>query len=150
MQTVQIISIIIALVLFVVVIDFIRRGLLKERYSVLWLASIVAVGVLAVWKDLVDLVALKVGVAYPPSLLFLVALFFVLIILFHYSVELSILTGRNKKLTQELSLLKATVEAQGRAIGGLGRGRDQKSASVKDQGKAAIIKGDDGDDGKKR
>jgi len=116
MLTVQIISVFIALVLFVVVIDFIRRGLLKERYSVLWLASIVAVGVLSVWRGLLDRVAVMVGVAYPPSLLFLVAFFFVLVILFHYSVALSMLTERNKKLTQELALLKATVERiEGRA-----------------------------------
>ncbi|MBI5598766.1 MAG: DUF2304 domain-containing protein [Deltaproteobacteria bacterium] len=107
MQTVQIISLIIALVFFGAVIDFIRRGLLKEKYAVLWLASTLAVAVLSVWKGLLDSVASVLGVAYPPSLLFLVAFLFVLFILFHFSVVLSVLTERNKVLTQEITLLKA-------------------------------------------
>lgn len=110
MQTVQIISIIIALALFSAVIDLIRRGLLKERYSVLWLASIFAIMALSVWKGLLDRIAQMVGVAYPPSLLFLVAFLFILIILLHFSVVISIFTERNKILTQEISLLKARLE----------------------------------------
>jgi len=110
MQTVQVISIIIALALFSAIIDLIRRGLLKERYSVLWLASIFAIMALSVWKGLLDRIAQMVGVAYPPSLLFLVAFLFVLVILLHFSVVISIFTERNKILTQEVSLLKARLE----------------------------------------
>ena len=110
MQTVQVISVIIALALFSAVIDLIRRGLLKERYSVLWLASIFAIMALSVWKGLLDRIAQMVGVAYPPSLLFLVAFLFVLVILLHFSVVISIFTERNKILTQEVSLLKARLE----------------------------------------
>jgi len=110
MQTVQVISVIIALALFSAIIDLIRRGLLKERYSVLWLASIFAIMALSVWKGLLDRIAQMVGVAYPPSLLFLVAFLFVLVILLHFSVVISIFTERNKILTQEVSLLKARLE----------------------------------------
>jgi len=107
---VQVISVIIALALFSAIIDLIRRGLLKERYSVLWLASIFAIMALSVWKGLLDRIAQMVGVAYPPSLLFLVAFLFVLVILLHFSVVISIFTERNKILTQEVSLLKARLE----------------------------------------
>ncbi|MBI5561009.1 MAG: DUF2304 domain-containing protein [Deltaproteobacteria bacterium] len=109
MNTIHIVSIIISLALFTVVIDFIRRGLLKEKYSVLWLALISAVMVLSVWKGLLDRIAGLVGVAYPPSLLFLVAFLFVILILLHFSVVISVLTERNKALTQEVALLKEAV-----------------------------------------
>ncbi len=103
---VQLISIIVVIILFVLVIDFIRRGLLKEKYSVLWLALIAVVGLFAVWRELLDWAAMVVGVKYPPSLLFLMAFAFVLLILLHFSVVISVLTERNKKLAQEVAIIK--------------------------------------------
>lgn len=107
MQMVQIISIAASIALFAVVIDFIRRGLLKEKYSVLWLASAISIIILSFWKSLLDRVAVMIGVGYPPSLLFLVAFIFILLIILHFSVAISVLHERNKTLTQELTLLKA-------------------------------------------
>lgn len=106
----QIVAVVGSLVLFGVVIDFIRRGLLKEKYSVLWLALCVVVMVLAVKRELLDAVALKLGVSYPPSLLFLVAFLFVLLILLHFSVVISILHEKNKILAQEITLLRHIVK----------------------------------------
>jgi len=102
----QAFSILGALVVFGVVIDFIRRGLLKEKYSVLWLAAAVVVMVLSVKRGLLDFVALKLGVAYPPSLLFVAAFLFVLLILLHFSVVISIFHEKNKVLSQEIVLLQ--------------------------------------------
>lgn len=104
---VQILSIAASAVLFFLVIDFIRRGLLKEKYSVLWLIATVAVAILSIWRGILDYVAILVGVSYPPSLLFLTAFIFVLLILLHFSVVISILTDRTKHLTQELAILRA-------------------------------------------
>ena len=103
---IQIISIVISLVLFAAVIDLIRRGLLKERYSVLWLISMFLVVVLSLWKELLSTISAMVGVAYPPALLFLVAFLFVILILLHYSVAISSLSEKNKILAQEIALLK--------------------------------------------
>lgn len=110
---VQIAAIVGSLVLFGVVIDFIRRGLLKEKYSILWLALCVAVMVLAIKRSILDTVALKLGVSYPPSLLFLVAFLFILLILLHFSVVISILHEKNKILAQEITMLRHAVK-QGR------------------------------------
>jgi len=106
----QVFSIIGALVLFAVVIDFIRRGLLKEKYSVLWLAAAVLVMLLSIKRGLLDYVAGAIGVAYPPTLLFLVAFLFVLLILLHFSVVISISYERNKVLSQEIALLRRSLE----------------------------------------
>ncbi|MBI5809796.1 MAG: DUF2304 domain-containing protein [Deltaproteobacteria bacterium] len=102
----QIFSIMGSLILLGVVIEFIRRGILKEKYSVLWLASVAAILILSVRTRLLDGLAKLLGVAYPPSLLFLVAFIFVLLIILHFSVVISILHEKNKTLTQELTLLK--------------------------------------------
>lgn len=109
----QIFSILGALVIFGVIIDFIRRGLLKEKYSLLWLGAALPIIVLSIKKEILDWVALKVGVAYPPSLLFLIALIFIVLIMLHFSVVISILQERNKALAQELALLKRSLKEAG-------------------------------------
>jgi hypothetical protein len=106
MRIYQILAILGSLALIVFIIDFIRRGLLKEKYSVLWLISSFAILVLSVRKSLLDTLAGYLGVAYAPSLLFLVAFLFVLLIMLHFSVVISILHDKNKSITQELTLLK--------------------------------------------
>lgn len=102
----QIFSILISLVLFGIVIDFIRRGLLKEKYSVLWIASTLVITLLSLKKQLLDNIAVSLGIAYPPSLLFFVAFIFILLIILHFSVVISILHEKNKTMAQELTLLK--------------------------------------------
>jgi len=127
----QVFSIIGALILFVVVIDFIRRGLLKEKYSVLWLAAGVVVIVLSIERGLLDYIAGLIGVAYPPTLLFLVAFLFVLLILLHFSVVISIFHEKNKVLSQEIVLLKETIrEIAERTEGTSGSGGDSGKAGT--------------------
>lgn len=109
----QVFSVIGAIVLFIFVIDFIRRGLLKEKYSVLWLASALAILALSIKRSFLDSVAGFLGVDYPPSLLFLVAFLFVLLILLHFSVVISVFHEKNKILTQEITLLKNALEKAG-------------------------------------
>ncbi|MFQ5465915.1 MAG: DUF2304 domain-containing protein [Thermodesulfobacteriota bacterium] len=120
----QIFSILGALVLFSVVIDFIRRGLLKEKYSVLWIAAAVLLIILSVKRQLLDYIAGLLGVAYPPSLLFLVAFLFVLLILLHFSVVISIFHEKNKALTQELTLLRHDLRETRSRLDKIGRERE--------------------------
>jgi len=96
-------------VLFVV-IELIRRGRLKERYSLLWLF---AGGVLLVFSSsryLLEYVARLLGVFYPPSLLFLLAFLFLLLITLHFSVVVSGLSEKNKQLAQEVALLRQELQ----------------------------------------
>jgi len=83
---------------------------LKEKYSVLWLGLCVAVMALAIKRRLLDMIAVRLGVSYPPSLLFLVAFLFVLLILLHFSVVISILHEKNKLLAQEITMLRHQVK----------------------------------------
>ncbi len=114
----QIFAILGSITLFALVMDFIRRGLLKEKYSVLWLAAAIVITVLSLKKELLDWIARKLGIAYPPSLLFLVAFIFVLLITLHFSVVISILHEKNKALSQELALLRLALKEAGIKIPG--------------------------------
>ena len=110
MQSIQIVAIIFSVGVLVAVVDLIRRGMLKEQYALLWLASAIVLLVLSMWRGLLDTIALAVGVAYPPALLFLVAFLFLLLIVLHFSVIISSFSEKNKKLSQEIAILKTLFE----------------------------------------
>jgi len=122
----QLIAIIGSVALFAFVIDFIRRGLLKEKYSVLWIAAALAILVLSVKKGLLDAIAGVLGIAYPPSLLFLVAFVFILLINLHFSVVISILHEKNKALVQDITLLKNSLKEAGIDLNGKTREREPR------------------------
>ena len=110
MQLVQIIAVIFSVSLLIGIVDLIRRGMLKEQYALLWLASAVILLILSVWRGLLDKIALAMGIAYPPSFLFLVAFLFLLLIVLHFSVIISDFSEKNKRLTQEVAILKTMFE----------------------------------------
>ena len=107
---IQIVAIIASLLLMIVIFELIRRKKLREKYSLIWFGASLATILFSVWRSLLDHVAALLGVAYPPALLFLVAMFFGMILLIHFSVVISDLTEQNKTLAQEIALLKATIE----------------------------------------
>lgn len=94
------------------VIELVRRRKLREDYSLLWLATAVVILLLTLSKPVYDQIAIFLGVVtYPPALLFAVAILFVLIILLHYATVLTKLSGENKRLAQELALLRQEIKA---------------------------------------
>lgn len=106
----QIIAIILSTALLLFVLELVRKGLLKERYSILWLGSAFMLLLLSVWKGLLDRIAALVGIFYPPSFLFLIAFIFLLLIVLHFSIVISIISEKNRKLAQEIGLLKFKIE----------------------------------------
>ncbi len=101
-----------SLVLVLVVLELIRSRRLQERYALLWLVTGGVMLVLAVWRDALGLLADVVGIAYPPSALFVLASLFILVVLLHYSTVLSRLSSENKILAQRRGLLEERLERQ--------------------------------------
>jgi len=96
------------------VVWLIRAGRLREKYALLWLFTSIVVIALAVSRRLLESVAVAVGIYYPPSLLFLLGMLFLLLVNIGYAVTLSRLTESNHKLAQELALLKKALEDRGK------------------------------------
>jgi hypothetical protein len=92
------------------VVELIRRNRLKEKYSLLWLASSLVILVFSVSKETLDAISLSIGILYAPSLIFLLAFLFLIVINIHFSTVISELFDKNKNLTQEVALLKKTVK----------------------------------------
>lgn len=96
--------------LLVLVFELVRRKRLSERYAILWLLAAVTLFVLAVWKGLLTSLASDVGISYPPSLLFVVAIGLIAMILLNFSLAVSRLSDQNKVLAQRLGLLQQRIE----------------------------------------
>ncbi|MEM6281266.1 MAG: DUF2304 domain-containing protein [Chloroflexota bacterium] len=88
------------------VIELVRRRKLREEYSLLWLGTALVLLLLATSRPMLDAIAGLIGIFYPPSALFLVAIVFMLLILLHFSTVLTRLTQENKEIAQEMALLR--------------------------------------------
>jgi hypothetical protein len=96
--------------LLLLVFELVRRKRLSERYAILWLLAASTLFVLAVWKGLLTSLSNEVGISYPPSLLFAVAIGLIAMILLHFSLAVSRLSDQNKVLAQRLGLLQQRLE----------------------------------------
>ena len=107
---IQIFAIVGAVVLFALVFELVRQRRLMERYALLWLASAAILLVLAVWRDLLEVLSSAVGVAYAPSALFIVALGCGMLLLLHFSLVISRMADQNKVLAQRVGMLQQQVD----------------------------------------
>ena len=103
---VSIFAAIAALILLVVILELVRSRRLQERYALLWVMTSVVLLVFALWRDGLNVIARTVGIAYPPSALFLLGALFILVVLLHYSTVISELAERNLTLAQRIALLE--------------------------------------------
>ena len=110
MRPISVFVIVVAVLIALTVVFYVRRWRLKEQYSLLWLVLAVAMIVPAAAPDLVEWFAAQLDVIYAPSILFFAALAVVAMMLFHYSLEISRLSDQNRELAQELGLLRARLE----------------------------------------
>lgn len=95
-----------ALLLFATIVELVRRRRLREEYALLWILTSLSLLVLSAWRFSLELLALAIGIFYPPSALFLIGFCFVLVILLHFSTVISRLADENKTLAQRYAVLE--------------------------------------------
>lgn len=103
---IQIVAIVASGLLLLGVLELVRRRTLLERYALLWLLSALVLLGLAIFRGLLEEIADAIGVAYPPSALFVIAFGFILLLLLHFSLAVSRLSDQTKLLAQRLALLE--------------------------------------------
>lgn len=106
---VQIAAVSFALILLAVVLELVRRRKLTEEHSLIWIAGSLALLVLSVWRNLLDVGARMVGVYYPPALLLLALTGFVFVVSLYFSVVISRQRQDIERMVEELALLDAEV-----------------------------------------
>jgi hypothetical protein len=107
----QLLAIFASAVLLGIVFELLRRRRLIERYALIWLLSALVLLGLAVWKDLLEILSKAMGIVYPPNALFMIAFGFVLLLLLHFSIAISRLSGETKVLAQVVARLDQELRA---------------------------------------
>lgn len=107
---IQLWAVIASILLLLVIIELIRRKNLKERYSLLWLITGGIFLILSLELDYLTPIAQFFGFLVASNALFLAAFLFLVIISLGMTIAVSNLSEKNKRLTQELVLLKKRVE----------------------------------------
>lgn len=120
MDLTRLISVGMSTAIFAAVVWLIRERMLREKYALLWLLTSLFVIVLSFSRSLLENLALAVGIYYPPSLLFLVGVLFLLAVTIGHSITLSRLSDSNLRLAQEIALLRKELEESKKKASGLG------------------------------
>lgn len=107
----QIFALIVSALVFVIVIDMVRKRRLREEYSVLWLLTSVLMFVLVFrYEWLVSLTDL-IGAGLPTTTLFLFSIIFLMLLSVQFCIKISQLTDQLKNLSQENALMKREIES---------------------------------------
>ena len=107
----QVVAVIITGIMFLVVLELVRRRHLAERYALLWMLVAGALLVLAIWTDLLSWGTELLRIEVPANGLFLAAFAVAFLLLLHFSVATSRLSEQAKILAQEVARLDGELRA---------------------------------------
>lgn len=103
------------------ILYLVRRGKLHGPYATWWLMVALVAILLASFPKIIDWIALQVGITYPPTLLLVVAVSFILIRMLSMDLALSRKEQKIRRLTQRLAMLEEGLENDKRRQSGPGQ-----------------------------
>jgi len=103
----QLTSTILALGLAGIILWLIRRGHLHSRQALWWLFVTFIIVILGIFPKIIDWLALKLGVYYPPSLLFALSIGMILLKILSIDIQQSLMERRLRRLVQRLAILES-------------------------------------------
>jgi len=104
-MTPTVLAVVASLVTFVFVFWLLRRGVLREKYAVLWLFVSGVALILALIPGALRWISDAVGVETPSNLLFFVTVVLLVLVSVQLSYELSRHEMRIRRLAEEVALL---------------------------------------------
>jgi hypothetical protein len=107
----QIFALIVSAMVFVIVIDMVRKRRLREEYSVLWLLTSVVMFVLVFRYEWLVTLTVAIGAGLPTTTLFLFSIIFLMLLSVQFCIKISRLTDQVKTLSQENAIMKLDIES---------------------------------------
>ena len=106
----HVLVIVLAAAVIAFILHLVRSQRLRAKYSVLWLTIGVGLAFLAIFPDVLVWISDLFGIGYPPATFMLLALSFLLVLVLHFSWELSRLEDRTRALAEEYALLRSELD----------------------------------------
>ncbi len=102
---------VLSIILLFFTFELIRKGRLREEYSILWLFTGIVILIFSLFPEffLSRFIAKITGIFYLSAIV-LITFFFLLLIVFHFSMVISKLTNQNKELAQKYAILELELE----------------------------------------
>jgi hypothetical protein len=97
----------VSVILLLGVLELVRRRKLTEEYSFIWILFGVALVLLSVRRDVLDLAAAWLGIYYPPIVLLLVLILMVFLTSLWFAVIVSRQRRQIERLIEETAVLGA-------------------------------------------
>lgn len=110
----NIVFIILAIIILLYVVNSVRKKRFSIKESFWWIVASVIMLLLAIFPYSINWFAELLNIAYPPSLLFIACIIFLLLINFRDSKRISELQTKVIELGQELSILKEKINEKRR------------------------------------
>lgn len=104
--------IILAILVIIYVFNIVRKSKFSIKESFWWVMASLLMFLLALFPYSIDKFANYLNIAYPPSLLFVICIIFLLFILFRNSMKIFELQTRVIEMGQELAILKEKVNGK--------------------------------------
>jgi hypothetical protein len=105
--TTRVFAVVVAALFLILVLEMIRRRVLRERYSVVWFGAGLALMTLALVPSALESIADVAGIADPNATLFAAALAMSGLLLLNLSAVVSRQDDRITRLAQEVALLRS-------------------------------------------
>lgn len=90
----------------VLIVLLVRKDRLYTRYSLWWLMMATLIFILGVFPDISDILAGYLGIAYPPSLVFIFAIVLLVVKNLLMDIERSKLEVKLRRLSQRMAILE--------------------------------------------
>lgn len=106
----QLFALLVSVMVFIIVVDMVRRRKLREEYSVLWLVTSVVMFVLVFRYEWLVTLTTMIGAGLPTTTLFLFSIIFLMLLSVQFCIKISKLTDQVKNLSQENALMKSEID----------------------------------------
>ena len=110
MDNIQIILIVSSCLFLLLIFELTRKKRIREAYSLIWFMAGIVMLIFSIFRGLLDKMAVLFGVVYAPALIIPIMVLLGLLLGIHFSIIISRLTEDNKRLIQEIGLLKHRVQ----------------------------------------
>jgi len=101
---------IIGALLSISILYLVRKGKMHGPYATWWLLVAVCAVLLSVFPKIVDWVAFKLGVTYPPTLILVLAISMILVRMLTMDMALTQKERKIRRLTQKLAIIEESLK----------------------------------------
>lgn len=103
---------IIGTLLSVSILYLVRKGKMHGPYATWWLLVAFCAIMLSIFPKIVDIAAAQVGITYPPTLLLVLAVSFILVRMLTMDMALTQKERKIRRLTQKMAILEDRLDSK--------------------------------------